>query len=97
MDFSQIKLPTWLMPTTKNLMDLAEELFGPGTGEAKKAWVRNALLDAAKAVDLPNIPNWIENPAKAALVDFLIEVVWGLHFQEPNLGRLIRAGRPLRA
>jgi hypothetical protein len=95
MDLSQIKLPGWLMPATKNLMDLAEELFGPGTGAAKKAWVRSALLHAAESVDLPNIPNWIENPAKAALIDFLIEVVWGLHFRGPNLGRRIRPGRAL--
>ena len=48
MDLSQIKLPTWLMPTTKQLMELAEDLFGPGTGASKKAWVRTALLDAAR-------------------------------------------------
>lgn len=85
------------MPTTKTLMDVAEELFGSGTGESKKACVRNALLDAAKAVDLPAIPDWIENPAKVALIDFLIEVVWGLHFQGPSLGRLIRGGRAIHA
>ena len=97
MDLSQIKLAPWLLPTTKNLMDLAEELFGPGTGPAKKAWVRNALLDAARSVDVPNVPDWIENPAKTVLVDFLIEVVWGLHYRGPDLGRLIRAGRRLPA
>ena len=95
MDLTQIKLPGWLMPATKNLMDLAEELFGPGTGESKKAWVRAALLHAAQSVDLPNIPNWIENPAKTALIDLLIEVVWGLHFQGPSILRLTRGARPL--
>lgn len=93
MDISQINLPKWLMPTARNLMDMAEELFGPGTGASKKAWVRNALLDAARAVDIAAVPDWIENPAKTVLVDFLIEVVWGLHFQGPDLGRLIRSGR----
>jgi len=72
-------------------MDLAEELFGPGSGAKKKAWVRAALLDAARSVDVPSIPNWIENPAKEALVDFLIEVVWGLHFKEPDPYRFLRA------
>ncbi|MFZ5480629.1 MAG: hypothetical protein ACOZNI_27955 [Myxococcota bacterium] len=95
MDLYQIKLPDWLLPNLHKLMELAEDIFGPGTGAQKKAWVRAALLDAAKSVDVPSIPNWIENPAKEALVSFLIEVVWSLHFQGPNLGRLIRAGRPL--
>lgn len=89
MDLSQIKLPSWLAPNLHKLMDLAEEIFGPGTGPTKKAWVRQALLDAAKAVDVPSIPNWIENPAKEALVDFLIEVVWGLHFQQPDFTRML--------
>lgn len=97
MDLSLIKLPSWLLPTTKSLMHLAEDLFGPGTGVAKKAWVRTTLLDAARALDIPNVPDWIENPAKTALIDFLIEVVWGLHFQGPDLGRLIRSGRQLPA
>ena len=88
MDLSTIKLPNWLLPNLHKLMDLAEEIFGPGTGATKKAWVRSALLDAAKAVDIPSIPNWIENPAKEALVDFLIEVVWGLHFQIPDFSRM---------
>lgn len=96
MDLSQLKLPPWLATTAKSLMDLAEELFGPGTGATKKAWVRAALLDAAKSFDIPQIPDFIENPAKAAIVDFLIEVVWSLHFQQPDFDRLIRAGRPLR-
>ena len=93
MDLSQIKLPTWLMPTTKQLMELAEDLFGPGTGASKKAWVRTALLDAARTVDIPNVPDWIETPAKAALIDFLIEVVWGLHFQPVDFARALRTPR----
>ncbi len=89
MDLSTLKLPAWIAPTLQRLMGLAEEIFGPGTGATKKAWVRTALLDAAKAVDIPSIPNWIENPAKEALVDFLIEVVWGLHFQPPDFMRVV--------
>ncbi len=81
MDLSKITLPAWLPGTVKKLMNLAEEVFGPGTGATKKAWVRTALLDAAKNVDIAAIPNWIENPAKEVLVDIIIEVIWGLHFQ----------------
>ena len=81
MDLSKINLPAWLPGTTKKLMNLAEEIFGPGTGATKKAWVRAALLDAAKSVDIAAIPNWIENPAKELLVDFIIDVIWGLHFR----------------
>jgi hypothetical protein len=93
MDISQLKLPTWLPNIAKRLMGLAEELYGPGTGATKKAWVRAALLDAAKVIDIPEIPNFIENPAKAVLIDFIIEVVWSLHFQEPNFAPLARVVR----
>lgn len=81
-DLTKIKLPDWLTPNIRSLMNIAEELFGSGSGAKKKAWVRQAALSAAKQVDIPQIPNWIEDPAKEALVDFLIEVVWGLHFND---------------
>lgn len=32
-------------------------------------------------MDIAVLPNWIENPAKELLVDFIIEVIWGLHFR----------------
>lgn len=97
MDLSQIKLPSWLAPNLHKLMGIAEEVFGPGTGARKKAWVRGALLDAARAVDVPSIPNWIENPAKEALVDFLIEVVWSLHFNDTDPFDFLRTPRPRAA
>jgi hypothetical protein len=97
MDLSQITLPTWLAPNLHKLMGIAEEIFGSGTGATKKAWVRAALLDAAKAVDVPSIPNWIENPAKEALVDFLIEVVWSLHFNDSDPFDFLRPARPRAA
>ena len=94
MDLSKINLPAWLPGTVKKLMGLAEEVFGPGTGATKKAWVRTALLDAAKAVDVPSIPNWIENPAKELLVDLIIDVIWGLHFRPLDYtGELMRSPR----
>ena len=97
MDLSQIKLPSWLLPNLHKLMSIAEEIFGEGTGATKKAWVRAALLNAAKSVDVPSIPNWIENPAKEALVDFLIEVVWSLHFDAPDPLDFLRSPRPRAA
>ena len=95
MDLSKVNLPAWLPGTVRKLMKLAEEVFGPGTGATKKAWVRSALLDAAKNVDVPSIPNWIENPAKEVLVDSIIEVIWGLHFQPIDFGAAL--GRIQRA
>ncbi len=97
MDLSHLSLPPWFATTAKSLMHIAEELFGAGAGADKKAWVRAALLDAAKVIDIPQIPNFIENPLKEALVSLVIEVIWSLHFQEPELGRIVRAGRALRA
>ena len=97
MDLSQLSLPPWFATTTKSLMHVAEDLFGSGAGADKKAWVRNALLDAAKVIDIPQIPNFIENPIKEAIVNLVIEIIWSLHFQEPDLGRIVRAGRALRA
>lgn len=93
MDLSKINLPAWLPGTTRKLMNLAEEVFGPGTGATKKAWVRTALLDAAKSVDIAVIPNWIENPAKELLVDFIIDLIWGLHFQPLDYTGVVRLPR----
>ena len=94
MDLSNINLPAWLPGTVKKLMGLAEEVFGPGTGATKKAWVRTALLDAAKGVDIASIPNWIENPAKELLVDLIIDVIWGLHFRPLDYtGAVVRLQR----
>jgi hypothetical protein len=72
-------------------MGIAEDLYGPGTGVAKKRWVRAAMLDALRSVDVPKVPDWIENPLKEALVDFLIDVVWSLQFQRPGAARLAPA------
>ena len=93
MDLSKINLPAWLPGTTRKLMNLAEQVFGPGTGATKKAWVRTALLDAAKSVDIAVIPNWIENPAKELVVDFIIEVIWGLHFRPLDYTGVVRLPR----
>jgi hypothetical protein len=76
-----LHLPTWILPTLRDLMGVAERMLGSGTGARKKRWVKAAMLEALREVDVPGVPVWIEEPAKEALVSFLIEVVWGLHFQ----------------
>lgn len=91
LNLDTLALPTWLLPTVRDLMNLAERMLGNGTGPAKKRWVKAAMLDALRAVDVPGVPNWIEEPTKEALVGFLIEVVWALHFQ--SRGAVVSAAR----
>ncbi len=81
LNLDTLALPTWLLPTVRDLMTLAERMLGSGTGPAKKRWVKAAMVHALREVDVPGVPVWVEEPAKEALVGFLIEVVWGLHFQ----------------
>ncbi len=81
MNLETLHLPIWLLPTLRDLMGVAERMLGSGTGARKKRWVKAAMLEALREVDVPGVPAWIEEPAKEALVGFLIEVVWGLHFQ----------------
>ncbi len=91
MDISKLQLPAWLLPTLNDIMTVAESTFGPRTGQTKKAWVRQALLTAARMIDVPLIPAWIEDPAKEAIIDFLVEVVWSLHFAPFGQNRRIVA------
>jgi hypothetical protein len=81
MNLETVNLPIWLLPTLRDLMGVAERMLGSGTGARKKRWVKAAMLEALREVDVPGVPAWVEEPAKEALVGFLIEVVWGLHFQ----------------
>ena len=71
MDLSQIKLPTWLMPTTKQLMELAEDLFGPGTGAF---WTIACLslfgLELTRATAFTKVVNLTSN--LASLLVFII-------------------------
>ena len=71
------KFNPWVVRTTKSLMEKAEETFTePQAGEKKKEWVTKMLDDALDKVDVAKIPNWIEDPLKDLLVEFLIEIVW---------------------
>ena len=81
MNLETLNVPTWLLPTLRDLMGVAERMLGSGTGARKKRWVKAVMLEALREVDVPGVPAWIEEPAKEALVGFLIEVVWGLDFR----------------
>ena len=71
------KFNPWVVRTTKSLMEKAEENFTePKSGEQKKEWVTTMLDNALDKVDVAKIPNWIEDPLKDLLVEFLIEIVW---------------------
>ncbi len=73
------KLNPWLVKKTRSLMEQAEGKFTDAkSGEQKKEWVSNCLDQALDKVDVAKIPNWIEDPLKDLLVDFLIEIVWHL-------------------
>lgn len=85
MDITKIKLASGLMPTIRNLMDLAEDTFGPKQGAKKRAWVTKALLELADQVDIPLIPAEVEHHLKEALIGLLIEALWGALFQAPRL------------
>ena len=96
-----IKLPSWLVLALANLMEAAEVIFGtPGSGPSKKAWVKGAALDLMDKVDIPVLPDIIEQPIKEALIDGAIDVIWALLFgdsgeveQETSLDRLVRVNR----
>jgi len=84
LDLSTVEIPHWLMPTLRDLMDVAERTF-PGLGRVKKAWVRQALLDAFSARELDHLePELAPGPFRASLLDILIEGVWALHFRHPR-------------
>ena len=74
-------LNPWLVQKTKQLMQKAEKKFiEPKAGEQKKEWVTNCLNEALDKVDIKRLPDWIEDPLKDLLVDFLIEIVWHVMF-----------------
>ena len=78
-------LNPWLVKKTKKLMEKAELIYAePNTGEQKKEWVTDCLNQALDKVDVAKIPNWIEDPLKDLLVDFLIEIVWHLLYSKDD-------------
>lgn len=69
-----------LIQSIKALMVTAERTFASGTGAQKKAWVIRAALTLADAVDIPIVPNVIEEPLKALVIDAAVELLWKLFF-----------------
>ena len=74
-------LPPTLIETIKQLMSTAETAFGAKSGAAKKAWVIKAVLDIAKATDIPFIPNNIESVAEPILIPVIIEILWATFYK----------------
>lgn len=77
------KIPTWLGRTANQLMELAEDLFAPGSAK-KKQWVKDALKQALRAVDVPLVPDWLETPLENAILEVVIETIWSISFANRN-------------
>lgn len=78
-----VQPPAWLRPATTTLMDLAEQLFGGASGPRKRAWVRTALRELARTIDVPGLPEGIERAVEDALIDVVIEAIWEVRFRRP--------------
>ncbi len=86
MNLNNLKIPSWLVNALASLMETAEaSMTAPGSGAKKKAWVKTAALDLIERVDIPGLPDAIEQPIKEALIDVAIEVVWALLFAEHDM------------
>ena len=99
MDLSTVTLPDWLTPILRDLMETAQRTFGRHTGSFKKAWVRDAMLNALDTLEsLDRESLCVPHPHREAILDMLIEAVWSLHFQrkEPTSGLLEAAIGKLR-
>lgn len=60
----------------------AEEKFLGGRGEAKREWVRLQVMEAAKNLNLGNVPGWLADPVRDAVVYVIIEVVWAMAYRK---------------
>ncbi len=99
MDLSTVTLPDWLTPNLRNLMETAQRTFGRHTGSFKKAWVRDAMLNALDTLEsLDRETLCVPHHHRAAILDMLIEAIWSLHFkrEEPTSGQLAAALGKLR-
>lgn len=99
MDISSITLPEWLTPILRDLMETAQRTFGRHTGSFKKAWVRDAMLNALDTLESLNRESFcVPHPHREAILDMLIEAIWSLHFkrEEPTNGQLAAALGKLR-
>lgn len=73
--------PEFIEVVRKAMLE-AEEKFLGGRGEAKRDWVRLQVTEAAKKLDLGNVPTWLLDPVRDAVIYVIIEVVWSLVFKK---------------
>ena len=74
-------LPLELVEAVKTAMDLAEQQFTGAEGAKKREFVKSRVKDAAKKLDLKQLPSWLEEPIRDAVVSVIIEVCWNLVFK----------------
>jgi hypothetical protein len=74
-------LPPELVEAVKTAMDLAEQQFTGAEGAKKREFVKGRVKDAAKKLDLKQLPSWLEEPIRDAVVSVIIEVCWNLVFK----------------
>jgi ppGpp synthetase/RelA/SpoT-type nucleotidyltranferase len=70
-----------LVEAVKTAMELAEQQFTGAEGAKKREFVKGRVKDAAKKLDLKQLPSWLEEPIRDAVVSVIIEVCWNLVFK----------------
>jgi len=75
-------LPPELVEAVKTAMALAEQQFSGSEGAKKKDFVKGKVKDASKKLDLKQLPSWLEEPIRDAVVSVIIEVCWNLLFKD---------------
>jgi hypothetical protein len=70
------KIPPWTRRATGALMAVAESSFGPKSGADKKDWVRRTLRDLARRVDIPVIPDAVEDMIEGVVIGLLVDLLW---------------------
>jgi len=76
------KVDPEFIEAVRRAMSEAEEKFLGGKGEAKREWVRERVMEAARRVKLGNVPEWLAEPVRDAVIYVVIEVVWTMAFKK---------------
>ena len=80
-ELGEVTIPGWLPGMADVLIDQAEEFLGEANGLDRKQWVLQTLKAAARAHDVKNLPDWIENPAEDAIISLMVESIFSLKFR----------------
>lgn len=75
-----VRMPAKLTEALQDLMETAEKQFPAKGGTKKKAWVIRATKELAREIDIPGIPDQIEDPLLDVIVHLAVEVIWGALF-----------------